>query len=278
MRRGWRFASALACIAGLAISLSACLTVPTAQTDAMVAATNDVASASDTLFADLNTEEKQLTIRKTNADPNVFVPADAVLYSTLGTYAPETAHFYAAISVLKNYAILVQSLAEGKSATAEANSIKTTVDNLSAVGKAALPGFSAEIASLDAAAGAFAPLVEKALAVRTAGQARELVQEGATPVKDTIDALRAATPAMFGLLYAKNKPAITQVDFPERDKARIRLSDFVVLLDRLQDAFDKLNQAFQNPSDPATATALAQASGELAADVKIVQQTLSALR
>jgi hypothetical protein len=62
------------------------------------------------------------------------------------------------------------------------------------------------------------------------------------------------------------------------DKTRVALSNYVVLLDRLQDTFDKLNDAFQRREDSISLVALSQATGELAADTKIVQQAFASLK
>lgn len=273
---GWRFARTLACIAGLAIFLSGCLTVPTAQTDAMVAATAAIGSASDTLLGQLNAAEKQVLIRQTKPSPFRFDPDNAALYSTLDTYAPTTQHFNTAIGILKDYAALIKALVEGQTATTEANAIKTTIDNISTLAEIA-PPFTAEVKAIDTAAGLFTPLVVKALTVRTQAEARDLVQQGAEPVRKTIAALKEATPAMFYMLAAAANTRSAAQAIPV-DKARVALSDYVVLLGRLQATFDKLNDAFQHRTDSVTAVSLAQTTGELAADAKIVEQAFASLK
>jgi len=261
VRGGWRFLRTLGCVATLTISLSGCLTVPT---------------ASDTLLAQLNAAEKQLLIKHANPGPSGFNPDDAALYATLDTYAPATGRFHAALTILKDYAALIKSLVEGQAATAQANAIKTTVDNISTLGAVA-PQIAAQVTAIDAVVGAFTPVVAKALTIRTQAQARDLVAQGAKPVRETITALRNATPAMFVLLMAAGN-AQSSGSAPDRGKARVALSNYVVLLDRLQETFDKLNDAFQHRSNSISAVALAQSTGELAADVKIVQQAFASLK
>jgi hypothetical protein len=253
----------------LAIILSGCLSVPVAETDAMATATDAVASTSDILIGQLNTAEKQILLQKAKlkTDAYTFVLEDAALYATLDTFAPETAQFKAAIDILKNYAGLIKSLVEGQNASAEGDQIKTIIDNVSAI-----PGVGPEF---KAAVGAFLPLVDKALLAGSRAEARDLVARGRPAVTALIGALKAGTPAMFRELVAGSFAARASFD---SEKARVQFSNYVILLDRLQATFDRLADAFANPTSPTTLATLAQATGELVADAKLVQQGLAALK
>ena len=251
--------------------LGGCLSVPVAETDAMAKATDAVASASDVLIGQLNVAEKNILLQRAKAttDPTKFVVADAPLYSTLDTYAPDTAKFRAGIDILKNYAGLIKSLVEGKDAAVAREQINSIVGDLNFLLNAA-PEFKAVF-------NAFSPLIDKALVARSRAEARDLVAKGKPAVTALIGALKNSTPAMFRLLLAGSAAEGPKASF-DSDKTRVQLSNYAVLLDRLQETFDRLADAFANPSSAASLANLAQATGELVATAKIVQQGLAALR
>lgn len=261
----------LAAVLSIAVSLSACLSVPAAQTDAMVTATDAVKTAADTILSQLNAAEKRVLIDSiAKAGAADFVPKDAALYSTLDTVAPNTAILKGGVEALSAYAALVQSLAEGGSAAAEASQIKAIVDNVSG-----LPGISA---GTTAAFTALLPVVNQGLVIGGRLRARSTVAAGKDKVHDLIAALRDATAQMFEVLtyplYIAHKSGTPP---PDIAALRVKLSDYVVLLDRLQETFDRLADAYANPNDAMSMTALVQASAELSADAKIVRTAFGAL-
>jgi hypothetical protein len=231
-----------------------------------------VASASDILIGQLNTAEKRLRLQKAKAQTDAFTfnVADAPLYSTLDTFAPDAAKFKTAIDILKDYANLIKSLVEGKTAAENRLQLDKIVGDLNLLLKLA-PEFKV-------AYDAFAPLIGKALLAQSRAQARGLVASGRPAVTALIGALQNATPEIFRVLVAGSFAEGPSAAAFDSDKARVQFSNYVVLLDRLQQTFDRLADAFANPSSAASLSSLAQATGELVATAKIVQQGLAALR
>ena len=257
-------------LVAIAATLSACLSAPLAETNAFATATDAVKSASDVLLGDLNAAEKNLRIRQIDKGGGqfTFVVANAPLYSTLDTFAPDTAKFKAAIDILKSYAYLIRALVDGSRSAEAHEHINSLVANVSG-----LLGTK----EFGAAAAALSPLIEKVLLARSRAEAAILVARGKPAIHALIAAIKDATPAMFRLLVADAFGTLSPQPV-DTEKVRVALSNYTVLLDRLQETFDRLADAFARPSNDITLAALAQKTGELIADARVVQQTLAALK
>jgi len=221
--------------------LAGCVSVPVAETNAFVSAVDAVKSASDVLLGQLNAAEKDLHLRKAKAAGNtyVFSVGDADYYSTLDTFGPSTEKFKAAIEIIKDYSTLIQALAQGQGNDAIRDQIKKIASNVSIL--IHVPGFDAAVAALS-------PLIDKALLAESQDEARTLVRRGAPAVHNLIEALKNATPAMFKLLMAESFATQSDVQ-ADSERTRIALSNYVVLLDRLSDTFDRLVDAFSRPDN-----------------------------
>lgn len=249
----------------LAAFLASCMSVPLAETGAMVKAVDAVKTAGDVLIGELNAAEKQAHLLAAKPSPNDFEPRDAVYYSTLDTVAPRTARFKAAIEILKSYADLINGLVQGTGTDAAQEQLQSIWKNLSTV--LGLPGTQSVIATLS-------PLIKRALLAQSQAEARALVLEGAPAIHNLIGALRDATPAMFEILVASSyKPG--EVFGSANEKLRVEISNYVILFDRLQETFDRLADAFAKPGNAMSLATLAAATGELIADAKIVAQVFA---
>jgi len=107
-----------------------------------------------------------------------------------------------------------------------------------------------------------------------------VILDAQTKVSALIKALHDAAPAMFNPLIEQ----IVEQEHPQSaDAGRITayqglLFDYMRLLDKLNGAWNQLVVAARQPSNPASLTALAVASGQIAADAATVRQSLSTLR
>jgi hypothetical protein len=188
--------------------------------------------------------------------------------ATIPADEPRTSKFRRAITIIADYATLLQTLIQGtgnEEARAQIISIASNVAALSGQ-----PEFAA-------AAQAFTPFIDQALLLESRAEARELATVGVPAIHTLISEIRLATPAMFDILRADiiSKEGLSS---PKLETYKETLGNFVVLLNQLKVAFDILLAACQQPSSYFQLEALAEATGELNAGVKAMRQTLAERR
>ena len=111
-----------------------------------------------------------------------------------------------------------------------------------------------------------------------------MILDAGPNVSALIKKLHDAAPIMFRPLIAQMAQQIEHEDHPSASEvtrieaSRGLLSDYMRLLDRLDDAWKQLVVAAKQPSNPASLSALAVTSGQVAADAATVRQSLSTLR
>ena len=252
------------------VVLSSCVNAPIEETRSFEQSATIVKSASDVLYDQLALAERNTSIRIIEKEPGSafnFKVANAYYYSTLGD-PPTTSQFRTAIGIIGNYAILMRSLVDGSANEVSRVHILAIAKDLSALSSQP---------QLRAAAVALTPIIDRLLLVRSQAEAKRIALEGAPVVSDLVGALRDATPAMFKLLLA-DTARNSGINSPKLREYKVALSNYVVVLDRLQNSFNNLVEAYRNPSNPATLAALAQATGALQSDVDSLRKALAAAR
>ncbi len=211
---------------------------------------------------------------------------DAPYVSTIGD-PPQTEIFRRSLSLLGEYAAALTSLADGTTAAAASAQVQQLAQNASSFANdlAGITGAGSAIApAISAIAKALSPLVEKAAGAASARQERQIVLDTQTNVSDLIKALRASAPAMFNPLIEQIRDQIEHEDSPQPAEVvrvetyRVLVSDYMRLLDRLNEAWNHLVVAAEQPSNPTNLAALATASGQIAADAAVIRKSLATLR
>ena len=213
---------------------------------------------------------------------NGFCVADAGYYAGLGD-PPSTALLRGGLSVVERYADVLSSLAEGRNleqALGQIDALGQEVDGLLSLA-------SVGAVAIAPVLGALKPLLERAAKQANAAEARRLILEGAPKVTTLIGALRRSTPAVFNTLIEAPAARLIQPDaggavaaeVARVDAYRVAVSQYVVLLDRLQKAWDGTVAAALAPTTGRSRLAeLVAASAELRADADAVRRSLALLR
>lgn len=199
--------------------------------------------------------------------------SDAGYFASLGD-PPATQAFRGGLAVLGQYVDVLIFLAEGRNIDelhAELQSLSGNIGQLLAV----LPGAAGAGPAIGGAVTALKPLIDAAAQQQNDQEIKRLVLEGAPSVREVIEKLREATPAMFDTLTASSaraavspaaldNPAIAKTDIARIEAYRVTVSNFVVLLNGLEAALDKLVRAVAAPE-----TSSLQALTEETANLRI---------
>ncbi len=127
-----------------------------------------------------------------------YCVGDAAYYASLGD-PPATLAFRGGLAVIGRYVDVLTALAEGRNLEelhGQLQSLSSSISQLLTflpVGGAAGPAFSGALAALK-------PLIDQAAQQANNEEIRRLVLAGAPKAQDLIEALKAATPAMFNTL------------------------------------------------------------------------------
>jgi hypothetical protein len=308
----WRFFRPCAfCAAtlGFMCSLIACSTAPVDQVKYFSQAVNSVDTVGQSLIDDLATAERsqgqRAAVRRSktsaaDADGSCasrwmpvsnsvgfmqgFCMADSAYYSLIGD-PPATKSLRAALQLLGDFAGVLSALTQNTNIDAAQGQIDTLVGNFGAlasiVSGTALP--------LGAAVSALKPIVTQLVEARNAEEARRAIVDGKDGVSTLISGLRKSTPAVFNTLTEESTgrlrsrevsadPALAAPDLRRVDAYRVTVSNFVVMLGKLQDAWNLTVKAAESPENPITLSALAERSGELKADAEAARRAFSILR
>ena len=213
---------------------------------------------------------------------NGFCSADAGYFAELGD-PPATAILRGGLSIIEHYADVLSSLAEGRN-------LEQALGQVDALGQEVgglLEVLGAGSAAVAPVLMALKPLLENAAKQANQAEARRLILDGAPRVTALIGALRQAAPTLFGTLIEGPAAKLLRPDAGGAVAAelgrvqayRVAVSQYVVLLDRLQKAWDNTAAAAASPNASAGRLAsLVAASAELRADANAVRKGFAALR
>jgi hypothetical protein len=190
---------------------------------------------------------------------------------------PATAQMRGSLRVIERYAEVLTTLAEGRNVDQALGQVDSLGQDVA--GLIALTGSNVAIG---AALTALRPLLANIARQSSAEEARRLILDAAPTVTQLVAALRAAVPASFNTLTSTlrtsaNVRANAAAAVKEIEKRRTIVSQYVVLLDRLQGAWDATVVAARNPGGARLSDLIAR-SAELRADVGAVRRALAALR
>ncbi|NKK92922.1 hypothetical protein GFL95_17055 [Rhizobium leguminosarum bv. viciae] len=246
------------------VFIGGCAVVPREEGASFVAAAQSTKSGTDALFDQLSAAEKhQGTFRAKVRTPHEFYISDTYSYATTED-GSSTRSLRAGVSVIVDYANLMQSLQDGTRAAATQAYIQQIAANLSV---------AAVVPELNAAALALKPFVDHLLRAQSQMQARSLVVNAAPDVERLIIALRNAAPAIYKNLVTDQ--AISDgVKGTDYEGYKVVAANYVVLLDKLLVSFKALLAAYEKPSNAAVLRTIAENTGELTADAKALRSAL----
>ncbi len=201
---------------------------------------------------------------------------DAGYYATVGD-PPATAHLRGGLRVIERYAEVLTALAEGRNidqAIGEVNALGQELSGLLALG-----GLQVALAP---ALQALQPVLANVARNANAEEARRLIVEGAPKVSTLLQALREAAPDTFNTLVselrrASSASAAAAAAVKEIEARRVAVSQYVVLLGRLQQAWDATVEAAKNPGG-SRLTDLVARTAQVRAEADAVRRSLAALR
>jgi hypothetical protein len=212
--------------------------------------------------------------------------SDAPYFSEIAD-PPSTRAFRGGVRLIGEYADVLVTLAEGRNvdeAAAQVQALGGTIAGLASMasGPAAAAGATTVLAALD-------PLIKEAAQKRNIEEMKRLVLSGAPYVKKLIEALRAAAPTMFKTLINTSEILATSpraLDDPEVARGyleriaayRIVVSNYVILLQQLEETFDELVAAIKLPRNGASLAFIARRSAELSANAVVWRKVYSTIR
>lgn len=277
--------------------LVGCATAPTEQIHYFSSAFDAVNTVGQPLLDDLAIAERQQgqsnaaapgaacphsQIRSGNSSVMLgFCNQDAPYFSDIGD-PPATQEFRGELAVLKSYVDLLLSLTDGKSASdavAQVNVLGQKVGALLATFGAGAAG-----AAIPAALTALQPILSEAAQQLSVQEVRRVILKGEPQVTALIDALANSAPQVFRtvtrpvqLNLEKKSPATFAADKAKYDAYRKIVSDYVVLLSKLRDAWIQTVAATKAPSARSLAN-VANSVGQLQADAAAILRTYAMLR
>ena len=213
---------------------------------------------------------------------NGFCSADAGYFSDLGD-PPATAILRGGLSIIERYADVLGSLAEGRNLEQALGQVDTLGQEVGGL----LELVGAGSVAIAPALTALKPLLESAAKQANQAEARRLIMAGAPRVTALIAALSQAAPALFGTLIEASATRLLRPDaggavvgeIARVDAYRVAVSQYVVLLDRVQKAWDNTIAAAAAPNaGQGRLASLVAASAELRADAIAVRKGFAALR
>ena len=209
-----------------------------------------------------------------------FCLRDATYFSIL-TDPPATASMRGALLVIERYAEVLSALAEGRNVEGAVGELDALAMNITG-----LLGIAGPIAP---ALAALQPILESAAKQANAAEAKRLILEGAPKVTTLIAALRQAAPPMFKTLIeasaahmtstaAAGDPALAALDVARVEAYRVTVANYVVLLGKMQGAWDLTVAAAKAPPSQGRLATLVQQTAELKGDAEAARKTFAILR
>jgi hypothetical protein len=281
----------------LLVTVSACETVPTGELKSFSASLAAVQDANKPIFADLALAETRATSNRPDPCPNlhqIAVPGGTPIRNGFclseaattasNTDPPDTAAFKAGMEVLQIYVGTLSTLASGESSAETSAQLAMAANNLLAIG-AALTGAIAP--AVTGAIKVLAPLIDQAAAQLSKAEARRLILTGNKQAHDVIAAERNAVPAIWDTVTADWRHQLLHIDPKDTagaaaSRAKIEtyrtiMSNYVVMLDRLDAAWTKTVTATNSPQ-PETLAGLAALTEQLKAESDVLAKTFAELR
>jgi hypothetical protein len=315
---GWTFSSVSPRVAvitvALALSTVSCTTAPVDQIKNFSQAFNTVNTVGQPLLDDLAVAERkqgqQIAVRRAKDESprgaqdcppdkfpwktaagnqgiiRGFCLNDAAYFSLL-TDPPATGEFRGALSVIERYAEVLSTLAEGRNIEGAVGQIDALGKNVS--GLLDLVGVAGAAAGpIGPALAALKPILETAARQANTAEAKRLILEGAPKVTALIGALKQAAPSMFMTLIEAlsarldsepdQTPSVAAVDIAQIEAYRITVANYVVLLGKMQSAWDLTVAAASAPPNRVDLATVVQQTAELRSDAEAARRAFAILR
>ncbi|ESX49426.1 hypothetical protein X762_12235 [Mesorhizobium sp. LSHC426A00] len=177
-----------------------------------------------------------------------------------------------AFGVIQSYAALLTALVDGSSVAEWKAQVQGIASNVAAL---------ARFSQFSAAATALDQFINQLLVAHSNAEARKLVLEGRKPMLVLLGELKSASDQIFQTLVFQDQPGVGARTRVERkadiDAARTKVANYVVLVDRLEANFNQMVDAYSRPSNSVSLAAVAEASGNLAADAKAARAAFASL-
>jgi hypothetical protein len=216
-----------------------------------------------------------------------YCVADAPYFAALGD-PPATRGFRGGLTVLGKYVDVLTFLAEGGNVEelhAQLQDLSSNIGQLLAI----VPGAAMAGPAINGALTQLKPLIDAAAKQSNAQEIRRLVIEGSPAAKQLIQKRKEATPEIFDTLtaaaadeatgrQARNNPAIVKPEIERIEAYRATVSNFVVLLDGLETALDKLVIVVESPDESASVQTLADETVNLRLYADAVRKAFATLR
>jgi hypothetical protein len=216
-----------------------------------------------------------------------FCVSDAPYFASLGD-PPATQAFRGGLSVLGKYVDVLTLLAEGRNIEelhARLQSLSSSIGQLLAL----VPGGTFAGPAIGGALTELKPLIDAAAQQANEREIRRLVIQGAPAARLLIKKLKEATPSIFNTLTAVaartasgpaalDNAAIAKPEILRIDAYRVTVSNFVVLLNGLETALDKLVRAVEDPDETASVQSLAEETANLRIYADAVRKAIATLR
>ncbi|MER9581143.1 hypothetical protein [Mesorhizobium sp. M0276] len=262
----------------LSILVTACASVPKQETKIFVQNVSEIEKGVDPLLLELSVAERKQAIIKLQSDAAInpsgasdFDPVDAYYFASIGE-GPNTTKIRLAFGVIQSYAALLTALVDGSSVAEWKAQVQSIASNVAALAR--FSQFSAVATALD-------PFINQLLVAHSNAEARRLALEGRKPMLILLDELKSASDQIFQTLVFQDQPGVSARTRAERkadmDAARTKVANYVVLVDRLETNFNQMVVAYSRPSNPVSLAAVAEASGNLAADAKAARAAFASL-
>lgn len=249
--------------------LCGCATAPVEESRAFSGAAVAVASAGDLLFDALSIAERRSYKAIVKLDPRRnrrFDVADAPYFATIGE-PNEVAAFRHSLVIVKQYSLLLVSLAEGESVNKTKSQLLGIATSLAEIAK--FTQFAPIASALD-------PIINQAVHAYSVAEAKRLTLDAAPVVLDLIALLQNTAPAIFKALAGDI--LATGGSSESIEATKVTVANFVMLLESLREAFDRLISAYDHPSSAASLAALLEITANVNADVIAARKAFVNLR
>lgn len=215
-----------------------------------------------------------------------FCNNDAAYFSEIGD-PPTTRRIREGIRLVGRYSEVLMILAEGRNLDETSAQIQNLGGHIAGlIAMSAGPGggaaFTGALAALD-------PIIREAAQRKNIEEMKRLIVTGAPHLTKMVASLREAAPAVFNTLILQSikgatsadglkNPAVSKPHLERIANYRIAVSNYVVLLGELQNTFNDLVTAVQQPKNHATMAFLAESSARLAVQADAWRRVYSVLR
>jgi hypothetical protein len=216
-----------------------------------------------------------------------FCLDDAQYFAEIGD-PPATRAFRQGIRLLGDYAEVLLTLAEGRNLDETTAQVQTLGERISAL-VSLVPSAGAAGSALTGVLGALTPIIKDAAQAKNVEELKRLILSGAPYVKQLIERLQSAAPEVFKTLISQSardatgpealdNAAVAKEHLNRIAAYRTAVSNYVILLDELERAFEQLVAAFQQPRSAVSLASIAQRTAQLTAHAEAWRRVYSILR